>query len=153
MRFTRNVKAVVICAAACFILTNPLLNVVGYVGSITSGDSNFVNWMYDKGLLLAIVGVLVWTTSLWTADNSELYSNSLYAGPALDAAGVNVRRTTLVLMAGIVGTVLGSLGFYQLFFADFTTILGAALVPLAAPIIVDFFIIHRGRYEADAYRR
>lgn len=153
MRFTRSVKAVVICAAACFILTNPLLNVVGYVGSITTGDSNFVNWMYEKGLLLAIVGVLVWTTSLWTTNNSELYSNSLYAGPALDAAGAKVRRTTLVLIAGIVGTVLGSLGFYQLFFADFITILGAAFVPLAAPIIVDFFIIHRGRYGADAYRR
>ena len=80
MRFTRSVKAVVICAAACFILTNPLLNVVGYVGSITTGDSNFDNWMYDKGLLLAIVGVLVWTTSLWTTNNSELYSNSLTPG-------------------------------------------------------------------------
>ena len=31
-------------------------------------------------LIPAIVGVLVWTTSLWTTNNSELYSNSLTPG-------------------------------------------------------------------------
>lgn len=151
MRFAKNIKAVVICAAACFILTNPLLNVVGYVGSITTGDSNFVNWMYDKGWMLAVIGIIVWTTSLWTTNNSELYSNSLYAGPALDAASVTVKRTKLVLVAGALGTVLGSLGFYQMFFADFITVLGAAFVPLAAPIIVDYFIVKKGRYAPDEY--
>ncbi len=152
MRFAKNTKAVVLCAAACFILTNPLLNVVGYIGSITTGDSNFVNWMYDKGWLLALVGIIVWTTSLWTTNNSELYSNSLYAGPALDASGVTVKRTTLVLIAGVIGTILGSLGFYQLFFADFITILGAAFVPLAAPIIVDYFILNKGKYATNQYK-
>ncbi|XBH22616.1 cytosine permease [Jonesiaceae bacterium BS-20] len=151
MRFAKNTKAVVICAAACFILTNPLLNVVGYVGSITTGDSNFVNWMYIQGIFLAIIGVVVWTTSLWTTNNSELYSNSLYAGPSLNAMSIKVKRTKLVLIAGIIGTILGSLGFYQLFFADFITVLGAAFVPLAAPIIVDFFILNKGKYTPDQY--
>lgn len=151
MRFAKNTKAVVICAAACFILTNPLLNIVGYVGSIATGDSNFVNWMYLQGVFLAIIGVVVWTTSLWTTNNSELYSNSLYAGPSLNAMKFKIKRTKLVLIAGIIGTILGSLGFYQLFFADFITVLGAAFVPLAAPIIVDFFILNKGKYSPDQY--
>ena len=151
MRFARSTKAVVICAGAGFILTTPLLNVVGYVGSITTGDSNFVNWMYIQGIFLAIIGVIVWTTSLWTTNNSELYSNSLYAGPSLNAVNVKVKRTTLVLIAGIIGTILGSLGFYQLFFAEFITILGAAFVPLAAPIIVDFFIVKKQKYAPNEY--
>ena len=93
----------------------------------------------------------VWTTSLWTTNNSELYSNSLYAGPSLNAVNVKVKRTTLVLIAGVIGTILGSLGFYQLFFAEFITILGAAFVPLAAPIIVDFFIVKKQKYAPNEY--
>ena len=68
MRFAKSVRAVVIGAAAAFILTNPLLNVIGYIGEIATGNSNFVNWMYTQGILLTIVGVIVWTTSLWTTE-------------------------------------------------------------------------------------
>jgi len=153
MRFAKHTKAVVIGAAAAFILTNPLLNVVGYVGSIATGDSNFVNWMYTKGIFLTIVGVIVWTTSLWTTENSELYSNSLYVGPVLRGFNFNVRRATLVLVVGVVGTVLGSLGFYQLFFNDFITVLGAAFVPLVAPIIADYFLLRRRAFTPDSHAK
>ncbi|WP_277050412.1 purine-cytosine permease family protein [Ruania albidiflava] len=152
MRFAKNTRAVVIGAAAAFILTNPLLNVVGYIGSIATGDSNFVNWMYTKGLVLTIIGVIVWTTSLWTTENSELYSNSLYTGPVLHGFGVGVKRKSLVLIVGVVGTILGSLAFYQLFFNDFITVLGAAFVPLVSPIIADYFLLRRGAFTPTSYR-
>lgn len=152
MRFAKSVRAVVIGAAAAFILTNPLLNVIGYIGSIATGDSNFVNWMYTQGILLTIVGVIVWTTSLWTTENSELYSNSLYTGPVLHSVGIPARRSTLVLIVGVVGTVLGSLAFYQLFFNDFITILGAAFVPLVSPIIADYFLLRRGAFTPTSHR-
>jgi len=153
MRYAKNVGAVLIGAGACFILTNPVLNVVGYIGAVTTGDSNFVNWMYDRGILLAIIGVLVWTTSLWTTNNSELYSNSLYTGPALNAFGVRVKRTKIVLVVGVIGTVLGSLAFYQLFFVDFITVLGAAFVPLVGPILADYYLLRRSEFTAANYRR
>lgn len=152
MRFAKNSRAVVVGAAAAFILTNPLLNVIGYIGAIATGDSNFVNWMYTQGLVLTIIGVVVWTTSLWTTENSELYSNSLYTGPVLHGFGVKVKRSTLVLIVGVVGTVLGSLAFYQLFFNDFITVLGAAFVPLVAPIIADFFLLRRGAFTPTSYQ-
>ena len=153
MRFAKDVRAVVIGAAAAFILTNPLLNIVGYIGAITTGDANFVNWMYTHGLVLTFIGVIVWTTSLWTTENSELYSNSLYTGPVLRSFDVKVKRSTLVLVVGVVGTVLGSLAFYQLFFADFITVLGAAFVPLVAPIIADYFLLRRGAFAGDSHLR
>jgi len=153
MRYAKNVGAVLIGAGACFILTNPVLNVVGYIGAVTTGDSNFVNWMYDRGILLAIIGVIVWTTSLWTTNNSELYSNSLYTGPALNAFGVRVKRTKIVLVVGVLGTVLGALAFYQLFFVDFITVLGAAFVPLVGPILADYYLVRRNEFTAESYRR
>lgn len=146
MRFAKNRKAVLIGAAACFIITNPLLNVVGYIGTIATGDANFVNWMYVQGVFIALIGVLVWTVSLWTTNNSELYSNSLYTGAGMNSVGWNVRRTSIVLVVGIIGTILGSLGFYQLFFADFITVLGAAFVPLAGPIIADYYLLRKSVY-------
>ncbi len=153
MRFARNIATVVVGAAACFILTNPLLNVIGYVGSVSTGDANFVNWMYGQGVILALIGALVWTTSLWTTNNSELYSNSLYTGPAFHAAGVRVRRTKIVLVVGALGTVLGALGFYQLFFADFINFLGAAFVPLAGPIIADYYLLRKNEYRPEFHDR
>ena len=83
-RYAKKVTHVFIGAADCFILTNPLLNIVGYVGSISTGDSNFITWMVTKGLFLTIVGVTLWVLALWTTNMSELYCNALYVGPAAE---------------------------------------------------------------------
>jgi len=150
-RFNKNIPAVFWGAAACFIFTNPLLNLVGYVGAVSVGQFNYVEWMLTKSLLLAIIGVVAWTASLWTTNNAELYCNSLYTGPVLASYGKNVQRRKLVLIAGIVGTILGSLAFYQIFFADFITVLGAAAPPLAGPILADYFIIKKQNYVIEEF--
>lgn len=153
-RFNKSVKAVWLCAAACFILTNPILNFVGYIGVVATGEFNYVFWMIASGVLLAILGVVVWTTALWTTDNSELYCNALYTGPALDAMGFRAKRKTIVIIVGILGTILGAAAFYQLFFADFINALGAIAPPLAAPILADFFVVGREKkYNADFLNR
>ena len=41
----------------------------------------------------------------------------------------------------MIATILGAVGFYQLFFVDFINILGATIPPLTAPILADFFIV------------
>lgn len=139
-RFNKSVKAVWLCAAACFIMTNPILNFVGYIGVVVNGEFNYVFWMLGAGIIFAILGVVVWTTALWTTDNSELYCNALYTGPALDVFGIKAQRKTIVIIVGVLGTILGAAAFYQLFFADFINALGAIAPPLAAPILADFFV-------------
>ncbi len=118
-RFNRNARAVWLGWAACFLLTNPLLNIVGYIGTVTVGEYNYLSWMLEKSFLLALAGALTWTLSLWTTNDAELYCNALYTGPVLQSCGVEVSKKQLVLVAGLVGTVLGTLGFYQMFFAQF----------------------------------
>lgn len=148
-RFNKNVKAVFLCAAACFIFTNPILNVVGYIGVVHMNEYNYVLWMLGVNAIVAIIGVVVWTTALWTTDNGELYCNSLYTGPALDAFGVKANRKTLVIICGVLGTILGALAFYQLFFADFINVLGSMAPPLCAPILADYFIFGKNKYNAE----
>ena len=146
-RFNKNIKAVFWCAAACFIFTNPVLNLVGYIGQVHNGQYNYVMWMLGVSTIVALVGVFVWTTALWTTDNGELYCNSLYTGPALDALGVKVDRRILVGICGGIGTILGSLAFYQLFFADFINVLGSMAPPLCAPILADYFVFGKNKYD------
>lgn len=146
-RFNKSIPAVFWCAASCFIFTNPILNFVGYIGAVHINEFNYVIWMLGVNIFVAILGVFVWTTALWTTDNGELYCNSLYTGPSLDAFGIHVSRKKLVAICGIVGTILGSLAFYQIFFADFINVLGSMAPPLCAPILADYFVVRRDKYD------
>lgn len=153
-RFNKSVKAVWLCAASCFIFTNPLLNLVGYVGNVAVDQYNYVAWMMGFSMILALIGVFAWTTSLWTTDNSELYCNSLYTRNILNSLGVkSINRVRLVVICGILGTVLGSLGFYQIFFATFINYLGALAPPICAPILADYYLIGRKKYNAEFLER
>lgn len=152
-RFNKNIPAVFWCAAACFIFTNPVLNFVGYIGQVHIGQFNYVMWLLGVGVVATIIGVFVWTTALWTTDNAELYCNSLYTGPALDAFGVKVDRRVLVGICGFVGTILGALAFYQLLFANFINVLGSMTPPLCAPILADYFVFNKGKYDAKLLNR
>ena len=68
--------------------------------AIREGANAFIRYEYK---IVAIIGVVVWTTALWTTDNGELYCNSLYTGPALDAFHVKANRKTLVIICGVLG--------------------------------------------------
>ena len=52
-------------------------------------------------------------------------------------------RKKLVAICGILGTILGSLAFYQLLFENFINVLGSMAPPLCAPILADYFVIGR----------
>lgn len=149
-RYAKTASHVLIGAGACFILTNPLLNLIGYTGQIATGNANFISWMVSKGLVLAVLGVVLWVLALWTTNMSELYCNALYLGPAANALGVRWPRGRIVIFVGALGSLLGAFGFYSYFFADFITVLGAAFVPLAGPILADFYVVRQREYSTGA---
>ena len=147
-RFNKNIAGVLLGSAACFILTNPLLNIVGYISMTTVNDANYINWMLSKGFVLALIGVITWTLSLWTTNNAELYCNANYMNPSINKLGFNFPNKRLVLTVGILGTVLGSIGFYQILFADFINYLGIMAPPLAGPILADYYLCGNRDYSA-----
>lgn len=143
-RFNKNILAVWLGSAACFIITNPVLNIVGYISTMSYGNYNFVAWMITQSIFVAIIGVFCWTVSLWTTDQSELYCNSLYLGPVFDAFGKkNINRSKIVYIVGVFGTIIGALGVYQMYFSNFINILGAVGPPICAPILADYFVVHK----------
>jgi cytosine permease len=143
-RFNKNLLAVWLGSAACFLITNPILNIVGYISTVSYGNYNFVAWMIVQSMLLAILGVFTWTVSLWTTNQSELYCNSLYLGPIFDSLGMkDINRSRIAFVIGTFGTIIAALGVYQMFFANFISILGAVGPPICAPILADYFIVYR----------
>lgn len=155
-RFNKNIGAVLLCAASCFILTNPLLNIVGYIGTVQVGQYNYVAWLMGVSPFWSLVGVIAWTTSLWTTNNAELYCNALYTGPVLDSFGIKANRKALVAICGVLGSIVGSLAFYQIFFADFINALGAMAPPVCAPILADYFLMSgkaKEKYDASLLNR
>lgn len=147
MRYAKRPFHVFIGVFGCFILTNPLLNIIGYNSAIATGEANFVAWMAERGLFVALIGVVLWLLALWTTNMTELYCNALYVGPVAESVGVRLPRGRIVIVVGSLGTVIGALGFYTYFFADFITVLGAAFIPLAGPILADFFVVRRNEYK------
>jgi len=149
-RFNKTIKGVFAGAFACFIITNPILNIVGYIGVTSIGSYNYIIWLNDYGWVLGLIGVIGWVAALWTTNNAELYCNALYTGPVISSyKKTPVRRKSIVLVVGIVGTIISALGFYQLFFEDFITVLGAAFLPLGGPIIADYYLVKKQKYDAS----
>src|SRR5699024_9928135 len=147
-RFNKNLKGVFAGAVACFIITNPILNIVGYIGVTTIGSYNYIVWLNDYGWFLAFIGVIGWIAALWTTNNAELYCNAQYTGPVISSYKEKpVKRKNIVLVVGIIGTIISAVGFYQLFFEDFITVLGAAFLPLGGPIIADYYLIKKQYYN------
>ena len=148
-RFNKNILAVFLGSFACFILTNPLLNFVGYFGAIGVGQFNYVSWMMGFSVLFAIFGAIIWTASLWTTNDAELYCNAQYMAPMFKSFGKTVNDTHIVIAAGLAGTLIGSFGFYQIFFADFINILGAVAPPLCGPIIAQYYFIDKQKMNIE----
>src|SRR5699024_10788395 len=46
-RFNKTIKGVFAGAFACFIITNPILNIVGYIGVTSIGSYNYIIWLND----------------------------------------------------------------------------------------------------------
>ena len=109
-RYAKNAAHVLVGAAVCFVLTNPLLNVVGYLGAVATGNSDFIAWMVQKGVILTVLGVALWVLALWTTNMSELYCNALYVGPSAESLSARWPRGRIVIIVGALGSVLGALG-------------------------------------------
>jgi len=148
-RFNKNARSVLLCAGACFLLTNPVLHAVGYIGHVTIGNLNYFTWIFHLGGVFAVIAVVGWTISLWTTNNAELYCHTIYASSVLKAIKVKVSRNKLMVIMGSIGTVAAATAFYQMFYVDFITVLGSVAPPVAGPIIADFFLCRKEKYRQE----
>lgn len=99
---------------------------------------------------MAALGLGVWAFFIlvfaqWTTNDNNLYTASLGSSNI-----VNIPKRWHVLIIGIIGTVLASIGVAN-FFVPFLVFLGTYMPPFAGVMIVDYWIINR-LIEKKEYR-
>mgnify|MGYP002946924177 FL=1 len=99
-----------------------------------------------------VIGVLIVVASTVKLNDINLYSSSLGLSTMINALfNRKLNRDALVWGLGIVGTFLSVIGIIN-YFTGFLTLLGVAIPPVAGVMVVDYYILRRGRKDLEATR-
>lgn len=95
-------------------------------------------------VIVALVAVALGTI---TANVLNIYSSSLSAL----VVKVPLKRWMAAVLVGLLGAVVAWLGHtaYYLNYENFLFLLGYWIAPWVAIVLVDYFALHRGRYDTD----
>lgn len=138
-RYAKNKKSAYGAVAVGFFLGNSLLMIVGAVLAMTAGTWDFAGIFQVLGL--GLVGLLFLTFIQWTTSDNGLYS----AGLALSNLFELKSKFWATLGAGIVGTILATMGIYS-YIINYIVILGSVIIPVTGILIADYQFF-RTKYE------
>jgi len=141
-RFARRAWVALAIPFIVLIVAQWFLQIVGSMGGIVSGTYEFTTYMLQQGAVIGGIGLIAMSLALWTTGDANLYL------PAVQTASLLRRpQKPTTVICGLIGTVLG-LGIYQYFLA-WISLLAALVPPLIGPVIVDYYVVNRMRYDAD----
>jgi cytosine permease len=145
-RFARQAWVAIAIPFIVLIVTQWILQFVGAMGGVVSGNFDFTVYMRTAGPAIALFGLVAMSFALWTTGDANLYL------PSIQTASVFRRpKRVMVVICGLLGTVIG-LGIYQRFM-DFITVLAMVAPPLIGPVIVDYYLCNRMHYRAELLAR
>lgn len=130
VRFGRSAKTAVLIAMVAFFLGNSLMFIFGAAGAAAVGEADISDVMVAQGLIIPAIVVL--GLNIWTTNDNALYASGLGFS---NITGLSSRALSMV--NGAVGT-LTALWLYNNF-VGWLTFLSAAIPPVGAIIIVDYF--------------
>jgi len=147
--YTRFAKKAWVALAIPFIvmiIAQWFLQVVGALGGVVSGSADFTTYLLQQGMVIGGIGLIGMSLALWTTGDANLYL------PVIQTSAVFKRpKRVMVVIWGTLGTILG-LGLYQ-YFLGWITLLAALVPPLIGPLIVDYYLVHKGNYNADDLKK
>ncbi len=147
--YTRFAKSGWVAIAIPFIvliIAQFFLQLVGAMGGVVSGNADFTGYMRTAGPFISMFGLIAMSFALWTTGDANLYL------PAIQTASIFRRpKRVMVVVLGLLGTVLG-LGIYQRFM-EFIGALANVVPPLIGPVIVDYYLCNRMRFDTELLPR
>jgi len=143
--FTRFAKSKAVAIGLCFtclFVSQILLIVVGAVGAAITGTHDFTVYLTSFSPIVGILAIITMILAMWTTSNTNLYF------PAAQVAiGFKRPFKVAVLILGLIATLMGAFGFFNVF-TGFINWIGNIMPAIAGPIIADFWLIHRTKYES-----
>jgi cytosine permease len=145
-RFAREAWVAVAIPFIVLVVTQWILQFVGAMGGVVSGNFDFTVYMRTVGPVVSLFGLVAMSFALWTTGDANLYL------PSIQTASVFRRpKRVMVVICGLLGTLIG-LGIYQRFM-DFITVLASLAPPLIGPVIVDYYLCNRMTYRPELLHR
>jgi len=149
-RFNRNARDVVVNTILGITLGEYTIGLIGVLLAHYAKTENVIGIVTTTS---GAVGVLILIAATTKINDWNLYSGSLGLANFIDTAfGRRIHRAALTLIVGVIGTVLSAAGILT-HFISFLTILGVAFPPVAAIIVIDYFVLRTHRQALEASRR
>jgi cytosine permease len=136
-RFSRRPWKGFLATALAFFAGNSLMFIFGAVGAKVFKQSDIAIVLQMQGLIMP--AILLLGLNIWTTNDNALYASGLGFSSI-----TGLPKRYIVLLNGLVGTLMADVLFAH--FRGWLIFLNTVLPPLGAIIIVDYFIMSRGRY-------
>ncbi|MFG6115723.1 cytosine permease [Halobacillus sp. MO56] len=133
-RFSKTKKSAVTSTVIAFFIGNSLMFLFGAVGAMATGKADISEVMFTQGLI--IPAILVLGMNIWTTNDNALYASGLGFSSI-----TKITKNKVVIFNGIVGTV-AAMWLYNNF-VGWLTMLGSALPPIGAIILIDYYLYRR----------
>lgn len=147
-RYAKNAQSSWVAILFGLVVTNTVIALAGAISVLSTGTGDLPAAMV--GLGLAGPGLLVLIGSQWTTNDNNLYSSSLALSNLF-----RLKKTAIVLIAGVIATLVGCLGIAN-HFVKWLVFLGILIPPIAGVIITDYYLLKRQDYhfgEGTQYSR
>jgi cytosine permease len=138
MRFAKNAKTAVVVMIITIMLGNSFMVFFGAIGAVVYNDPDIMGILALQGLLAP--AFLVMVLNIWSTAQGCVYSGSMSLSSV-----IKVPRNKLTYVFGILGTILGCLGFYNLF-GDYINFLSSTVPPVVGIILADFLTKYKNGY-------
>ena len=140
LRFAKNKKQTLIIMFLAMMIANPLMIILGAVGSIATGYSDITFVLAAQGLLAPAFIVMI--LNIWSTAQGCVYSGSLSL-----ANTFRIDRKVLVIGFGLAGTIGAVIGFYN-YFGTFINFLATTIPALGGVFIADYLVKYRKGYPS-----
>ncbi|WP_446832010.1 cytosine permease [Candidatus Foliamicus sp.] len=142
-RFAKRAWVAIAIPFIVLIIAQWFLQIVGALGGVVyGGDGDFTSYLREQAGWIALLGVVGMSVALWTTGDANLYL------PVIQTSSIMRRpRRVMTVICGLLGTLLG-LGIYQYFLTWIGT-LAIIVPPLIGPVIAHYYIVARGRMNAN----
>ena len=137
-RFAATKKTGAITTLIAFFIGNSLMFTFGAIGTIATGQSDISEVMFIQGLI--IPAIIILGLNIWTTNDNALYASGLGFSNI-----TKIPKNKIVIFNGLIGTIF-ALWLYNNF-VGWLTFLGSTLPPIGAIILVDYFLVNRGKYR------
>lgn len=148
-RFNRGTADVVKQTVVSITLGQYVLGLVGVILAYAIRQADVVQiFAATSGAL----GVIILVSATVKINDWNLYSSSLgFVNTLSTLFKLRVSRVAATIAIGVVGTALSAAGILDRF-ADFLTILGVAMPPIAGIMVAEYFLVRRWRPALDEAR-